>query len=177
MKEVDLAWMAGILDLKGRTSYKNNKQRSTRQVVMLVDSQELAVVRRMAQLTGTAPEAKAAKEIKDWWRTGCREHCPEAHVHIDLRYPSGTLPAIGRWSITGAGMVVVYRNLRPHITIDRYEEAVNEADMFVALDSNGSGMVLASLRRLRNLGWNLPDRYSRALDDRDQRLETGVGHI
>ncbi len=63
-------------------------------------------------------------------------------------------------------MVVVYENLRPYLTIDRYEEAAREADMTLTLDGQGSGMVLSSLYRLRNLGWMLPPRYTQALDDR-----------
>ncbi len=167
MKTTELAWMAGILDLRGRILHKDNKLRNTRQLVMSVDSQEIAIIRRMGGLTGTSPELKAAKGVSEFLRRGCGEHCPEPHFHVnDSEYPRSGLPPIARWTITGAGMVVVYQNLKPFLTIDRYEEAAREADMGVILDGQGSGMVLSSLYRLRNLGWILSDRYTQALDDR-----------
>jgi hypothetical protein len=168
MKLTDLAWMAGVLDLKGRVLYKSNQHRRTRQLVLAVETKELGIIRQLCQLTGTKAEQQAAKSSKEWMRRSCTEHCPEAHVHVND--DKWQLPAIARWTITGAGMVVVYENLKEYLTIDRYAEAVAEADAFVALDSRGSAQVLGSLQRLRNMGWNLPSRYSQALDRRQQYL-------
>ena len=75
-----LAWMAGIFDLKALVITKHNNRRATPQLVLSVQSTNLGVIDRLAQLTGTAPEARE-RRIKDWMRKGCVEHCPQAHVH------------------------------------------------------------------------------------------------
>lgn len=164
MKPTDLAWMGGILDMKGRVLNKNNQQRRTRQLVLCVDTGEFDIIRRLGALTGTAPEFKKAKTLSEWLRRGCVEHCPDQHVHTT----SSEFPPTSRWTITGAGFVVVYLNVRPYLSIDRYSEAVTEANRFVTLNGQGSGQVISSLRRLRALGWQLPFDYAVALDEAAQ---------
>lgn len=166
MKPTDLAWMAGILDFKGRVLYKNNAQRRTRQLVLAVDSTEFTIIRRLSAMTGTSPEQKASKGGSDaiWMRRNCIEHCPEQHVHVG----DVAMPPTARWSITGAGFVVVYNNVRRYLTIDRFASDAQEAHRNVALDSHGSGAVVRSLRRLKALGWTLPIDYDLALADKEQ---------
>lgn len=166
MKPTSLAWMAGVLDLKGRVLYKNNHQRRTRQLVLAVDSAEFGIIRRLSEMTGTSPEMKAPKSGREaiWMRRSCVEHCPEAHVHVD----GPEMPPTARWSITGAGFVVVYQNLKAYLTIDRFAEDAQEAHRYVALDNHGSGAVVKSLRRLKALGWALPMAYDLALASKEQ---------
>ena len=156
-----LGYMAGVLDLKGRLLYKNNRTRATRQVVLAVETKERQVIRYLSNATGTAPEFTAARPLKDFMRRGCVEHCPEEHIHIG---EDTAMPPIGRWTITGAGMVVVLHNLSPYLTVDRgYPEAVAEVLATVDLHGRGSAMVLTSLRRLEGLGWDMPPRFEHAL--------------
>jgi hypothetical protein len=60
---------------------------------------------------------------------------------------------------------VVLENLMPFLMVDRgYEEAIEQVSRDTTLTGQGSGAVMASLRRLRDLGWDLPARYARALE-------------
>ena len=158
-----LGWMAGIVDLKGRLVYKHNKQRATPQVVLLVDTKEYAIIRQLGVLTGTKAEFKKAQPLKDFMRRGCSDHCPEAHVHVG---DDRIMPQSARWTITGAGMVVVLTNLKPYLTIDRgYSEAIEQVGAVTTLEGQGSGMVMVSLQRLQSLDWELPPEYAQALRD------------
>lgn len=158
-----LGWMAGVVDLKGRLIYKKNRQRATPQVVLMVESKEYSIVRALGALTGTKAEFKKAQPLKEFMRRGCSDHCPEAHVHVS---DDREMPQVARWTITGAGMVVVLTNLMPYLTIDRgYTEAIEQARGNTALEGQGSGMVMMSLQRLQSLDWELPMEYAQALRD------------
>jgi hypothetical protein len=151
-----LAWMAGIVDLKGRVYIKNNRSRKTGQYVMVVDSKNLVVVRRMCELTGTNSEGKETRPVSEILRHPCLEHCPEAHSHV---YRDGLMmPFIGRWTITGASLVVVLRNLLPYLVTDRegYEDLLKEIEPQLTLVGQGSNAVLSGCLRLQRLGWSLP---------------------
>lgn len=158
-----LGWMAGIIDLKGRIYTKRNRQRATAQMVLTVDSKEIGVIRALGSMTGTSPELQTATDMPEFMRRNCGQHCPDAHTHVQaVQY----LPAIGRWTITGASMVVVLSSLMPMLTVDRgYEEAVDVAIKNTKLTGQGSGMVVMGLLRLKDLGWPLPEVYEDAFAD------------
>jgi hypothetical protein len=161
----DLGWMAGVLDLKGRIQVKNNRQRATRQIVLLVESSELLVIRRLARMTGSRAEAMVSRPLKEWMRRGCNDHCPEAHVHVG---DDRIMPAVSRWTLTGAGAAVVLTALLPFLTVERgWEEAINEIMASTPLTGQGATAVLGSLNRLRELGWELPERFEAAVESRD----------
>ena len=165
-----LGWIAGIVDLKGRLLYKNNKQRATPQVVLMVETKEYSIIKTLGTLTGTRAEFKKAQPLKDFMRRGCNDHCPEAHIHVaDERI----MPQVARWTITGAGMVVVLTNLMPYLTIDRgYSDAIEQVGDATTLEGQGSGMVMVSLQRLALLDWELPERYAQALRDHQGESDT-----
>jgi hypothetical protein len=160
-----LGWMAGVVDLRGRLIYKNNKQRATPQVVLMVETKEEPIVRELARWTGTTPEMRKAQPLKDFMRRACSEHCPEAHVHqIEFGDEDRQMPQIARWTITGAGMVVVMSSLIPYLMVDRgYVQGVEMARQATVLEGQGSGMVRNSLRRLQTIGWEIPEDYRKAL--------------
>lgn len=152
-----LGWMAGIIDLKGIFLRKNNKMRATPQIVLAVESKQFAIIRELGSLTGTSPELKKQVAKREFMRRGCADHCPEAHVHIG---DEGMLPAIARWTITGAGMAVVLYNLMPFLIMDKpYKEYMDEAIENAPLTGQGSAAVLTSLRRLAMIGWELPEPF------------------
>lgn len=162
-----LGWMAGVMDLRGRLLVKKNQMRNTPQFVLVAETKEVSIIRELSSLTGTKAELQAARPLKDFMKRSCIEHCPEAHVHIEDT--DRMMPRIARWSITGAGMVTVLDNLMPFLMVDRgYPEAVDQVSRDTTLTGQGSGAVLASLRRLRDLGWDLPDRYAHALKEEVQ---------
>lgn len=161
-----LGWMAGVIDLKGRLIHKNNKLRKTRQIVLAVETKEYLVVKELGMLTGTNPEHIERQPLKEWMRKGCNEHCPEPHVHVGEKdYENLYLPPISRWTITGAGMYVVLSNLMPFLHIDRgYTEAMAEVMTNTQLTGQGSTAVVNSLRRLKLLGWELPEEYEKVME-------------
>lgn len=151
-----LGWMAGILDLKGVILRKKNRQRATTQLVLAVETKQIGIIRELGRMTGTTPELQKARKMEPWMRRGCTEHCPEQHVH---GYPQdGGMPAIGRWTITGAAMVVVLSNVMPYIRNDDkgFAEAMQEALGDVVLTGQGRGAIDRALDRLRELGWDVP---------------------
>lgn len=169
---VTLGWVAGIIDLKGRLIYKVNKQRATDQVVLIVESKELGIIRQLGRLTGTKPDAKIARPIKDFMRRGCLEHCPESHVHVNDFGADREMPPVSRWTITGAGMVVIIDNVLPYLCVDRdWEAAMETVRMNTVLEGQGSGAVFATLSRLKALSWDLPADYEEALLDRLAKQE------
>lgn len=160
-----LGWMAGVLDLKGRIVRKNNKKRATQQLVLMVDTKELFIVRELSSLTGTRPESLAKVNTKDWMRRGCSEHCPEAHIHVGDEELMKMMPAHARWTITGAAGAVVVYNLQPYLMSDRgFIEFMDESLENSPLVGQGSAAVFQSLRRLAELGWEMPDKYQIALE-------------
>jgi hypothetical protein len=162
---IKLGWMAGVIDLKGRLVRKNNKLRKTQQIVLIVETKEQLVIKELGSLTGTSPEQIERRPLKEWMRRGCTEHCPEAHIHVGDELEQLFMPPISRWTITGAGMVVVMTNLMPFIQIDRgYSEAIEEVIANTPLTGQGSAAVVSSIRRLSLLGWDLPEDYQVAME-------------
>lgn len=167
MRITDLAWFAAILDVKGRLYNKKNGMRATPQVVLTVDSREPAIIAKMSRMTGTKPEMNKARLFGEFLRRGCVEHCPESHVHVNSEELNAKLGDMGRWTVTGAAVVVVLTNLEPYLQVDRdYDEIMEIINNRLALTGPGSGMILDSLQRLLGLGWNLPVTYAQALDNR-----------
>ena len=163
---IKLGWMAGVIDLKGRLLRKRNKMRATPQIVLAVQTKELAVIRELGNLTGTKPEAIQKQPIKDFMRRSCAEHCPEAHVHYYSDVDGLYMPEMRRWTVTGAAMYVVLDNLLPYIQIDRgYTEAMEKVMGNTSLVGQGATAVIVSLRRLYSLGWELPDEFKGVVDD------------
>lgn len=168
----DLAYMAGVLDLKGRVILKKNSTRRTQQRVLAVQTQEMGVVRKLSSMTGTNPELMKSRPVKDFMRKSCELHCPEEHVHVHMLYPEGVLPPSARWTITGAGMVVVLLNVMPFIQIDRdYQDVIEDTIRDTPLEGQGIGMVVNSLARLKALGWDIPERYNEVLIAQPGRAE------
>jgi hypothetical protein len=148
-----LAWMAGIVDLKGRIIRKNNKTRTTQQLVLFVESKHIQVIRGLGRMTGLRAEMQTPPQRTDWFRRNCNEHCDNAHVHV----AASEWPAIGRWTITGAAMATVLHGIAPYMLVDRgWDEVMLEIYDQATLKGQGSGMTLSALRRLRDLGWDIP---------------------
>ncbi len=161
---LDLAWFAGVLDLKGRLFLKANDTRKTKQITWAVESKELVVVRRLCDLTGTKPEGRRASPVSEIFRRNCTEHCPEAHTHVD----APIMPTTMRWTATGAGFVIVHHNLKPFLQVDRgYDEVAEQIVKDPAVSARGSTAVMRTVARLDSLGWKLPEPYASSLANWD----------
>ncbi len=154
-----LGWMAGVVDMQGRFTEKDNKSRKgTKQISLFVETRHIQVIKELSSLTGISSENKRVNPLKDWMRRGCSEHCPEAHIHVE---DEREIPIMGRWTISGGGLAVVLFNLMPFLLMDkdyqdRYDQILDESP----LAGRGSGAVVASIRRLALLGWDLPKEYA-----------------
>lgn len=153
----DMAWMAGIIDVKGSVIRKKNKTRRTPQVVLYIQEKDERIARRLSGMTGTAPEPRAAVSTERFLRRGCAEHCLVPHVHVgDPEHP-WQMPKSTRWALTGIAAAVVLANLAPFmITYDDYAGDVAGIVGNFAADGQGSGAVRRTLLRLSALGWQIP---------------------
>lgn len=168
-----LGWMAGIIDLKGRVYIKQNQQRSTRQIVLMVESRLPGIVREFSRLTGTNPESRMDKPLKEFMRRSCNEHCPEAHVHVN---DDRVMPSVHRWTITGTGLAVILESLMPILTEDKgFPELQQEILEGMDMEGRGSASVLSTLNRLMALGWPMPARVTEAIERRHLALKALIG--
>lgn len=153
----DLGWFAGVLDTRGHVTVKENGQRASPQVVLYVVSSCFPVVDRLGELTGGTPEELEPSGLvsAEIVRKGCAEHCPEAHVHV---WPGREMPPQRRWSASGAAAAVILWNLRGLMVggTEPWAEALALALGYARLSGQGSGAILAAIRRLHALGWELP---------------------
>jgi hypothetical protein len=151
--EAKLAWMAAIFDMKGRINRKTNQSRATPQLVLRIDSASPRVIEELCRLTGGSVEIRDGIQFKEYDQRGCTEHCPAAHIHHD----GHVVPEVTRWTITGAAAAVVLHNVIPYMVTDRgLEDMMNEALANLVTTGQGSGAVRAAVRRLAQLGWELP---------------------
>lgn len=167
-----LGWFAGVIDLKGRARAVNTPSRKNPLLTLRVDSRELPIIRELCSLTGTRATFAPEKHAHEWQRKGCIEHCPEPHVHIDR-----TMPAMGTWHITGAGAAIVLYNLLPFLLSDRgFTELMDDALAVVPESGPGRHAIDLSIRRLKDLGWEIPPGLEREENDPDQGAETDSDH-
>lgn len=168
----DLGWLAGIIDLKGRVQYRRRTNASSRQMTLAIDSKNYAVIHKLSALIGTKPNMRPARPPREWMQRPCTEHCPEkqvAHQHAQGPEMTGAMPQMGRWGVSGAAMAVVLYNVIPYLLEwDTWTTYMQEAIEGTALDSRGSTATIASLRRLRDLGWDLPPTFEEAIREREE---------
>lgn len=170
-----MGWMAAVIDLKALLIRKRNKMRATPQLVMVVDSREFSVIDRLAEMTGTSPEAHNYHTLKEWMQRGCREHCPEAHIH---HHDHWSMPPTKRWSVTGVSAATILWNLRSYLVADKpYAEFLDLALRNAATRGQGSGATKAALHRLMRLGWDVPPMLLDELFSVDEVLAHEVGEL
>jgi len=148
-----LAWMAGVIEMKGKIRRIDNPLRKSAHLVLQVQSRHVKQIERLCDMTGVMVRITAAKTLETASRRGCTEHCPEPHVHV-----SPELPQMACWAITGAGAVVVLHNLLPYLC--NTEGMTNWIDEVIAMlpkSGRGFAAVRNSANRLRALGWAIPD--------------------
>lgn len=167
----ELGWIAGLIDLKGAIVIKKNQDRATPQSVLIVESKELDVIRRLSAFTGSHPEQQTTRKIKEEWnRRGCVEHCPESHIHVQ----EVSMPPIARWQVTGSSLVVVLYNVLPHLTpspkTQKFQDGMELVASYVTLSGQGRAAIDKAIRRLAGLGWLIPPYLFRE-DEESEEVE------
>lgn len=159
-----LAWVGAILDMKGSIIHKKNQMRRTPQLVLMVETKQIDVVRELSKLTGTNAELQKPRTAKDFMRRACSDHCPEAHVHQNDNWQ---MPAIARWTITGAGAGIVLHSVMPYMVTDRgFTEMMRDTLKNAVIFGQGAGATMVMVKRLYSLGWELPPEISAKLIQR-----------
>lgn len=159
IRDIDKAWMAGVIDLKGRLTSRRFQSRRTNRVSLIVETKERLIVQRLSELTELEPEMRDAKPLSEFLRHPCTIHCPEAHTHVIRE--GQEVPRMGRWVVTGSAFVVVAYNLLPYLQINRgYQEAMTEVLDNQPLAGRGAAEMLRAIKRLRSMGWELPAAYA-----------------
>lgn len=155
--ECKLGWVAGVLDYHGTIIRKRNKSRVTPQLVLMVESTKVGIIRELARMTGSHVEPRGNRLVKEWMQRGCTEHCPEPHIEHEGPGPS-FLPPVTRWTVTGATMAIVLHSAIPYMVTNRgMENAMNDALASVVTSGRGVGAVRASVQRMAERGWEIPD--------------------
>lgn len=154
------AWVGAILDMKGTIIYKQNAQRATPQIVLMVESTNNGVVAELGRLTGSTIEPRESRFRPAWMRRGCITHCPEP----DVEYPEQPdyLPAQTRWTVTGAAAAIVLYNCIPYMVTDKgMQTALDEILGNVNLQGRSGNSARQAVARLAACGWPLPPRIER----------------
>lgn len=153
----ELAWMAGVFDVKGRARRYTTEKRATPLFKIIVESSNLAIVRRFCKFTGTRIHIEEKKNFTVTQRRNCKDHCPEPHQHI-----SNTMPTVGHWSMSGVGAIIVLHNLLPFFVddIDDKLDFIRQATASVPPPDptrRGWAQVARTINRLHLLGWRIPE--------------------
>jgi hypothetical protein len=165
--ERDLGWMAGVMDLRGKTKLVRAPSRNERPLLAIyVESKELEVVDELGRLTGTkVTDPRESLLALSWERRGCGEHCPEPHVHVEVKASSAPT---SRWHITGAGAVIVLNSLIPRMRTNRgLSELLAEGIKLVPPSGRGRGAIDKTIMRMMKLGWPIPATLVREEGDED----------
>jgi hypothetical protein len=151
ISETDLAWMAGVLSIKGRVGLKRNKSRATSQKVVAVRTQKKYIIDRLTEMTDRNVHVDQAAH-KGWDQRGCIEHCPEPHNHHSI-----IIPETYEWTVTGVSAAIVLWNLMPYLDGKEWEQFMTDAFSDAVMFGQGSGATKAAIRRLNTVGWKIPD--------------------
>lgn len=191
LRPAQLAWAAAIIDMKAIQTRKHqricdptcdkpkphiHRTRAHDQLTLMVETRHLDIIARLSKMTGTDPEPRTQNKLREeWTQTGCKEHCPEAHIEHHVH-----LPQINRWSVSGSAMATVLYNIKPYL-LDKtkYQDFYDEALANATLTGRGATQTKRALKRLVNLGWKLPpelaefNRAIMAMDEDELQLTPG----
>jgi hypothetical protein len=153
MNVVQKAWMAGVIETRGKVRFTNNPDRKTNQLVLQVRTGHTAVATRLCELTGIRVDIKENKSIRVADRRPCAEHCQEAHSHVIAEIPEHAV-----WAISGAGAAIVLDNLVPFfVTTDGLQVVADNILARLPQAGRGRSAVDQTILRLKRLGWRIPD--------------------
>ncbi len=155
----DLVYMAAVIETRGRIQVVEVRGQANPQISLRLQTRVLPVVKRLAALTGSNFTVTPAKEFVHKDRKGCAQHCPEAHIHVVTE-----IPMIGTWKQGGAAAAIVLSNLLPFMSSEEHDPMARlfRSTIVTVLGikpTTNRGMFAAreAVRRLGDLGWEIPD--------------------
>ena len=137
MDNVDVAYLAGVLDVTG--VFRTRQAGATLLPMVAAHSTRSDLLQLIAKATGTG-----VTEVKrNYTRFGCDEHCTEKHVHVN----HSSL----RWSVTGIRAGILIFNVLPHLRLQA-EPAQKVLD-----ETADAPFKKQTALAMQNLGWTLPE--------------------
>jgi len=130
----DRAWAAGVVDVLG--SFKIRETESGAVLPALyVSTPKFQIAEQLGRMTGVGITTVS----RNYKRTGCGEHCNEAHLHVES--------TTARWSLTGARCTVFLSGVLPFLMVQ-----ASEAERFVQAGLEAKHKP-ATLTKMYDLGW------------------------
>ncbi len=158
MTQQKFAYMAAIIEAKGRIKMLEVEGRASPQLTLRYQSQQVYIVKALCEYTGSEVNITQAKSFNDNKRAGCTEHCPEKHVHYAQH-----MPQTAHWQIVGAGAAIVLYNLMPYMAAGddspstaKFRRFVDVVCAWQPASNRGAYTVKQTVERLHKLGWKIP---------------------
>lgn len=166
MTHQKFAYMAAIIEAKGRIKMLEVEGRASPQLTLRYQSQQIHVVKAMCANTGSEPNIVLAKSFDDRKRAGCTQHCPEQHIHFEQN-----MPQTATWQIVGVGAAIVLHNLMPYMAAPEDDPSTAKYRRFIDViftwqpaTNRGAYTVKTTVERLAKLGWKIPSELERYLN-------------
>lgn len=144
MKDSDFIWMAGVTDSVGSIRFDKRKR-----LILQYHVARRPEVFALLEAMGL-PLSNHKADIKSLYRKACKEHCPEAHVHVVL----GKTPIAPRVCLWDSSAFIVLWNIFPHLRV--LKDEVGRCMDLYKLTRKGtySSPVVDALMAA---GWEFPD--------------------
>lgn len=161
IKSTELAWFAGLLDVKYDSIRKSNSHDHGGKVgdklTLWLRDKNFEVIDRAAKMAGSNITPRNPRPATEMVQRACIEHCKQKHVHR-LLIPTH------EWKIYGISAVIIYYNVMPYmvhamdIEVDaRIQDTINQTKF----RGEGSTTARVLCQKLSQLGWKIPPEIKR----------------
>lgn len=137
METEDLAYLAGVLDVRGNITTR--RAGGTLLPLVAVSTKDDRLLTWLCEITDIAK----VTTTRDFHKAGCSEHCAEKHVKV--------ASISGRWSVSGSKATIVLAAVRPYLRVRG-----QEADLALAVGLKAPRKP-ATPAKMATLGWPLPE--------------------
>ncbi len=152
ISETDLAWLAGVFDVKYMTLQKHNSH--GKKLSLFVQERDFTIIQRISDLTGSNVHPRVGVlEMKEFMRRSCSEHCKDKHLTYEAS------PVRHEWKNSGISSAIVLYNVMPYMLHRQdlgLEQMVWETIATTRYTGSGSNTPVTNIRKLARLGWELP---------------------
>jgi hypothetical protein len=149
----DLAWVAGVFDLKHSAIRRANDH--TRRLVLPVQDSDFAIIKRISDLSGSNVTPRTTTTpLPEWMRRACSDHCKDKHIVYEA------LPRRHEWKLNGISAAIILYNVLPYMIHRKdiqLEGRMWETIKTTPYTGGGSTTCRVIIRKLSGLGWGLPD--------------------
>lgn len=139
LTDADLVYVAAVVDLLGHVTVRSME--GTDLPYIAISTRHVELLSDLGEMTGT----KVLTTRRAYNQHRCREHCDEAHQHVES--------VSGRWQLTGAKATVLLAAIKPFI---RFQKTDIEEALKVGL---GAPKKPATPNKMKALGWPIPEEW------------------